>query len=185
MLEALGRLWILGASVDWHGFNSRQRRRRVPLPTYPFERQRYWLEAQPVAGQSQQQITKRTEVSEQEWRPAATSYPRPDLREPYVAPTTDLQRKIAEVWQRVLAIEEIGINDDFFELGGNSLVATHLVMEMREALRMSVPLRDFFETPTVAAISGVLETAEVVKERPKIKPIPRDSMRRKVFTAGS
>jgi amino acid adenylation domain-containing protein len=185
MLEALGRLWILGANVDWPGFNSRQQRRRVPLPTYPFERQRYWVEAQPVAGHSQQQITTPTEVTEPEWRPAATSYPRPDLREPYVAPTTDLQRKIAEVWQRVLAIEEIGINDDFFELGGNSLVATHLVMEMREALRMSVPLRDFFETPTIAALSAVLETAEVVKERPKIKPIPRDSMRRKVFTARS
>ena len=178
MLEALGRLWVVGVNVDWHGFNSRQRHRRVPLPTYPFERRRYWIEAPPVATQ---QIT---EVSEQERRPAATSYPRPALREPYVAPTTDLQRKVAEVWQRVLAIEEIGINDDFFELGGNSLVATQLVMEMREAFTTSVPLRDFFETPTVAAVSAVLET-EVVKERPKIKPIPRDSLRRKVSTAGS
>ena len=90
---------------------------------------------------------------------------------------------MAEVWQRVLAIEEIGINDDFFELGGNSLVATQLVMEMRETFRMSVPLRDFFDTPTVAALSAVLETAEVVKELPKIKPIPRDSLRRKALTA--
>jgi amino acid adenylation domain-containing protein len=185
ILEALGRLWILGINVDWQGFNSRQRCRRVPLPTYPFERQRYWVEAQPVASQSQQQITNRPEVSDQEWRPAATSYPRPALREPYVAPTTDLQRKIAEVWQRVLAIEEVGINDDFFELGGNSMVATQLVMELREALRMSVPLRGFFETPTVAALSSALETAEVVKELPKIKPIPRDSLRRQVFTATS
>jgi amino acid adenylation domain-containing protein len=185
MLEALGRLWILGVSVDWQGFNSRQRRRRVPLPTYPFERQRYWIETQPVASQPQQQTTKRPEVSEQEWRPAATSYPRPALHEPYVAPTTDLQRKIAEVWQRVLAIEEIGINDNFFELGGNSLVATQLVMEMRETFSTSVPLRDFFETPTIAAVSAGLETAEVVKEVPKIKPIPRDSLRRKALSAGS
>ena len=106
------------------------------------------------------------------------------MRGSYVAPTTDLQRKMAEVWQRVLAIEELGINDDFFELGGNSLLATQLVMEMREAFRMSVPLRDFFETPTVAALSAVLETAEVVGEVPKIKPIPRDSLRCKALTAG-
>jgi len=185
MLEALGRLWIHGVSVDWHAFNSRQRRRRVPLPTYPFERQRYWVEAQPVASQPRQQITKLPEVSEQERRPAATSYPRPDLPEPYVAPTTGLQRKIAEVWQRVLAIEEIGINDNFFELGGNSLVATQVVTEMRETFRISVPLRDFFETPTIAAVSAILETAEIVKELPKIKPIHRDSFRRKVSTAGS
>ena len=79
---------------------------------------------------------------------------------------------MAEVWRRVLAIEEIGINDDFFELGGNSLVATQLVTGMREAFRMSVPLRDFFEMPTVAALSAVLETVEVVEQLPKIKPIP-------------
>ena len=180
MLEALGRLWIHGVNVDWEGFNLRQRRRRVPLPTYPFERRRYWVEAQHVP---QQQITEQPEV--QEWRPAATSYPRPVLREPYVAPTTDVQRKIAAVWQRVLAIEEIGINDDFFELGGNSLVATQLVTELRESFRVAVPLRDFFETPTIAAVAAVLETAEVVKELPKIKPINRDSLRRKVLTAGS
>jgi acyl transferase domain-containing protein len=183
MLEALGRLWIHGVNVDWHGFNSRQRRRRVPLPTYPFERRRYWVEAQPVASQAQQQLAEQPEV--QERRSAATSYPRPVLREPYVAPTTDVQRKIAAVWQRVLAIEEIGINDDFFELGGNSLVATQVVTEMRESFRVAVPLRDFFETPTIAAVAAVLETAEVVKELPKIKPINRDSLRRKVLTARS
>jgi acyl transferase domain-containing protein/long-subunit acyl-CoA synthetase (AMP-forming) len=184
MLEALGRLWIHGVDVDWQGFNSRQRRRRVPLPTYPFERQRYWVGPQSATNQPQEQITNRPEA-EQEWRRTGSSYPRPALRVPYVAPTTDVQRKMAEVWQHVLAIEEIGIDDDFFELGGNSLLATQLVMEMREAFRMLVPLSNFFETPTVAALSAVLETAEVVKEVPKIKPIPRESLRRKVLAAGA
>ncbi|HYG61904.1 MAG TPA: type I polyketide synthase, partial [Thermoanaerobaculia bacterium] len=44
LLRALGRLWASGARVDWAGFHAGERRRRVPLPTYPFERQRYWLE---------------------------------------------------------------------------------------------------------------------------------------------
>jgi acyl transferase domain-containing protein len=177
MLEALGKLWILGVDVDWDGFNSRQRRRRVPLPTYPFERRRYWINAQPAATQPQEEVT------EQPRRPIRTAYPRPALREPYVAPVTEMQKKAAEVWQRVLAIEEIGINDDFFELGGNSLLATQLVTEMRETFTTPVPLRDFFETPTIAAVSALLETAAVVQEVPKIKPIPRDSLRRKVLAA--
>ena len=109
-------------------------------------------------------------------RPPGTFYPRPALREPYIAPTTAVQCKIVEVWQRVLAIEEIGINDDFFELGGNSLLATQLVMELREAFQMTIPLRNFFETPTVAALSTVIETT-IVEEVPKIKPIPRSSLR--------
>ncbi len=115
--------------------------------------------------------------AEQTRRSPATFYPRPALREPYVAPANDLQRKMAEVWQRVLAIEEVGVNDDFFELGGNSLLATQLVMEMREAFSMSVPLRDFFEKPTVAALSAVIETKAVTEELPRIKRIPRESLR--------
>ncbi len=115
--------------------------------------------------------------AEQARRPPGTSYPRPALREPYAAPATEVQAKLAEIWQRVLAIDEIGINDDFFELGGNSLLATQLVMEMREALKMSVPLRDFFESPTIAALSTLLQSAAAVAEVPKIKSIPRDSLR--------
>ncbi|MGD2089535.1 MAG: SDR family NAD(P)-dependent oxidoreductase [Candidatus Aminicenantes bacterium] len=44
LMNTLGRLWLSGAAVDWSGFYSRERRHRIPLPTYPFERQRYWIE---------------------------------------------------------------------------------------------------------------------------------------------
>jgi acyl transferase domain-containing protein/acyl carrier protein len=44
VLEAVGRLWIAGVEIDWLRFHNGERRRRVPLPTYPFERQRYWLD---------------------------------------------------------------------------------------------------------------------------------------------
>jgi len=43
----LGQLWSAGVDVDWAAFYSREQRRRIPLPTYPFERQRYWIDAQP------------------------------------------------------------------------------------------------------------------------------------------
>lgn len=44
MLEAAGKLWLVGSEIDWKGFNGSEPRQRVPLPTYPFERQRYWIE---------------------------------------------------------------------------------------------------------------------------------------------
>jgi acyl transferase domain-containing protein len=47
MLDALGRLWVAGAPVNWPAFSSAEHRRRIPLPTYPFERQRYWVEPKP------------------------------------------------------------------------------------------------------------------------------------------
>ena len=114
--------------------------------------------------------------AEQARRPPGKFYPRPALREPYAAPATEAQEKLARIWQQVLAIDKIGINDDFFELGGNSLLATQLVMETREAFKRSVPLRDFFETPTIAELSALLQSVEAVSELPPIKRIPRRSL---------
>lgn len=48
ILSTLGRLWLTGVQVDWPAFYAQEKRHRVPLPTYPFERQRYWIEAQPI-----------------------------------------------------------------------------------------------------------------------------------------
>ena len=118
--------------------------------------------------------------AEQARKGLGSFYPRPSLLEPYVAPRHDVESKMAEVWQQVLGIEQIGINDDFFELGGNSLLATQLVMRMREALQSAFPLRDFFATPTVAALSTIVagtdDNAAATKSL-KIKAIPRDSIR--------
>ena len=49
LLGSLGRLWLAGVEVDWAGFHAHARRRRLPLPVYPFERQRYWIESRPTA----------------------------------------------------------------------------------------------------------------------------------------
>ncbi len=50
LLGALGRLWLGGVTVDWKGFAAHEQRRRVPLPTYPFQRERYWIDARPLGG---------------------------------------------------------------------------------------------------------------------------------------
>ncbi len=52
LLHSLGRLWLAGAEIDWSGFHGGERRRRVPLPAYPFERQRYWIEPGIEPGQT-------------------------------------------------------------------------------------------------------------------------------------
>lgn len=54
MLTTLGRLWLANVKVDWPKLSGGERRRRVPLPTYPFERQRYWVDPQPGSGQARQ-----------------------------------------------------------------------------------------------------------------------------------
>jgi len=103
---------------------------------------------------------------------------RPDLATEQVAPRTDAERTIARIWQDLLGIEEIGIHDNFFELGGQSLLATQLVARVRALFKTELPLRSFFEAPTVAGLAQLVEDARERNEgaqTPSIVPLSRDA----------
>ena len=94
--------------------------------------------------------------------------PEPDLdaivaRE-YVAPKTDLEVNLAKAWQEVLKIDLVGTTDDFFELGGNSLQALHLIREVKAFAGVRVDLPMVFDAPTVRDLATTLETTGAVSE---------------------
>ncbi|MDX2090384.1 MAG: amino acid adenylation domain-containing protein, partial [Kofleriaceae bacterium] len=69
----------------------------------------------------------------------------------YVAPRTEVEVLLAQVWRELLGLERVGIDDSFFELGGHSLLAMRLVSRVRAALGTELPVRAVFESPTLAA----------------------------------
>ncbi|MEH0844045.1 SDR family NAD(P)-dependent oxidoreductase [Micromonospora sp. CPCC 205711] len=73
------------------------------------------------------------------------------------APRTELEATIAGVWRDGLGVGEVGVDDDFFALGGNSLVAVQLIAAMRKATGVRLPMRSLFETPTVAGLAARIE----------------------------
>ncbi len=95
----------------------------------------------------------------------------------YVAPGTPTEESIAEIWARILKVERVGVQDNFFLLGGHSLLVTQVVSHLREALQVELPLRAIFEAPTVAGLAERVEATR--RERPGIQapplvPVPRD-----------
>ncbi len=82
---------------------------------------------------------------------------RPDLGEQYEAPQTNLEKYIAEKWERLLQITPVGRNDKFFELGGNSILAAKFIGEMMNASGASIFITTIFDHPTVAAYTAFLE----------------------------
>jgi acyl transferase domain-containing protein/acyl carrier protein len=92
-------------------------------------------------------------------RPTGTSHARPHLGVSFLAPRNDVERKIAEVWQQFLGVDEVGIHDNFFLLGGHSLLGTRLISRLRDTFDLDIPLRRLFDAPTVAGL------AEIVVER--------------------
>ena len=89
---------------------------------------------------------------------------RPDLAVEYVAPQNELQAEIAAIWAKLLGIESIGIYDDFFDLGGNSLMGTQLISQLRETFQVELPLRSLFEDPTIAGVSKIIAEAREKSE---------------------
>ncbi len=84
---------------------------------------------------------------------------RPDLRQPYQPPRNELERKIADIWQDVLGINQVGVADGFFELGGDSLLAMQVLNRTREATQAKLSFRHLFEKQTVAKLAELVEDA--------------------------
>ncbi|MEN1970718.1 condensation domain-containing protein, partial [Lentibacillus sp. N15] len=89
----------------------------------------------------------------------------------YVAPTTELEEKLVEIWQEVLGIGRIGVNDNFFSLGGHSLKAIQLMSNIHKKLQIEIPVRIIFERSTVKQLARCLRNQERV-ENQSIDPVP-------------
>jgi acyl carrier protein len=96
---------------------------------------------------------------------------RPELSSTYVAPRTALESVVAGIWANVLGLEQVGMHDNFFDLGGHSMLATRVTFRVREALLIELPMRSLFEAPTVESLVNVIaqmwgdrSTAEKVAE---------------------
>ncbi|MGV9882264.1 SDR family NAD(P)-dependent oxidoreductase, partial [Streptomyces sp. NPDC003379] len=81
---------------------------------------------------------------------------RPGLLNAYVAPATDLERRLAEVWEELLGIEAVGVQDNFFELGGSSLLGLQVVHRIRTGLKIAVPLTVVYEGPTIRSLAKLI-----------------------------
>ena len=79
----------------------------------------------------------------------------------YVEPRTPVERELVGIWQRLLAVGRVGIRDDFFDLGGHSLIALQVVGEAERALDRPVPLSLIFECPTIEDLAAAIEAGAV------------------------
>ena len=81
---------------------------------------------------------------------------RPKLDNPFVSPRTPMEIELSAIWSAVLGIDELGIHDNFFELGGDSLRATRVIASLMEVFGADLPIKTFFDAPTIAQLAEQL-----------------------------
>jgi amino acid adenylation domain-containing protein len=91
----------------------------------------------------------------------------------HVPPRTDAERRVAEIWARVLGVERVGATDDFFDLGGHSLRATRVISHVRTAFGAEVPVRALFEAPVLARFAEEVERMAAVPAEPAVAFVTR------------
>ncbi len=242
LLGTLGKLWLAGVEIDWQGFYRHERRHRVRLPGYPFERSRFWIDridridsqtaASRQSGETQTISTALTggdgfarardlapgrrlvlieddetasriarlrelealgaevvvltaaeaaamsetlEMSAEAPAPARSMggrHARPRLANPYVAPQTAAEIRIAGIFEELLGIAGVGAHDSFFDLGGHSLLATQVLARLRDRFGVELQLPEMFAEPTAAGLARYLDIDKVKAQPAESRPVP-------------
>ncbi|WP_202080466.1 type I polyketide synthase [Caldalkalibacillus salinus] len=176
-LSTVGRLWSMGFSLKWSTLQSQDQARpfKSALPTYPFKKKVHWIGQPPVSAETQQERQNSELVGPNVRHPQQsvnddlvksesgqsnvpmTKHERPAIDTVYVPPETDCQETLVDIWEELLGIEGIGIDDHFFELGGHSLMATQLLTRIREAYPIDLTLEQMFQAPNVRELAAHIE----------------------------
>ncbi len=97
---------------------------------------------------------------------------RPELATNYQAPHSEVEKTIAKVWKQVLQLEKVGIDDNFFDLGGNSLLVVQVNNKLREIWNRDLSVVEIFQNPTIKSLaqhlsqkSSAQTTLEKMRER--------------------
>jgi acyl transferase domain-containing protein/thioesterase domain-containing protein/acyl carrier protein len=103
-------------------------------------------------------------------------FDRPQLDGDYVAPETEIERTLVGIWEDLLGVQNVGVEDSFFDLGGHSLIAVRLFAKVRKTYNVDFPISILFEAPTIRACAeliqertGIIETDDTAQKKPKKK----------------
>jgi acyl transferase domain-containing protein len=162
-LGALGQLWLHGVAVDWKGHWRGESRRREPIPTYCFDRKRYWIDAviEPWSpaisadGAGLEAASPDGEAASSETT-ITNGGARPDISTPFALPRTPTERVLAQIWGELLGIDQVGIYDNFFELGGDSVLGVQ-VASKANARGMRLSPKHLFDHQCVADLAAAVD----------------------------
>lgn len=139
---ALGKCWLSGVNIDWYRYYQYETRSNVVLPTYPFERQKYWL--------------KKHTSTEKEYSASHKS-----MRNVRSEPKEGIEQEIADIWSLLLEVDEIAATDNFFDIGGDEFSAVKLVNQIRNQFDVEIELKQVFENASIRDLAELIVEKQI------------------------
>lgn len=165
LLHMIGKLWSMGADVDWKRYYMGLTTYRVAVPTYPFQRKPYWIDPSlssldtGVNNGGSDTLSKTTcsDVIQEEL-----------MLDQYEILCASIERIIASIWMDAMGVDHLSMDDNFFVLGGNSLLATNMVYQLEMIFSVNLSLETFFTNPTVKELADYIMSHYEEKESLRI-----------------
>ncbi|MGI0491591.1 amino acid adenylation domain-containing protein [Alkalinema pantanalense CENA528] len=168
LMQAIGHLWLSGVAIDWAAFYADEYRHRVPLPTYPFERQRYWIDPKPFAS-SEAETVREPESIPTQVLPVASllNVPLnlPAVQSEVISPMAEPRIKrliplLQEVFEETSGFEldSEDLTSTFLDLGMDSLTLTQVALAVQKKFKIKLTFRNLLEDyPNLASLSEHLD----------------------------
>jgi acyl transferase domain-containing protein len=152
LLQVIGQLWETGVEVAWPRMYEGSEPGRIPLPTYAWDQQRYWVAGKAESSHFNPQSTQQAEpLSEQMGQPD----PELGAQEEYEPETgSQIERTIAALWKNMLGVSRVRVDDSFFALGGDSLLALQLTAKLNKIFSLNLSLHTVLEAKTLARLAA-------------------------------
>ncbi len=176
IMSTVGQLWLANVPLDWAEFYKGEKRYRLPLPTYPFERQRFWIENNP-----QKPATASVEVTSS-MEPDEVTRPAEKPEESAgVIQDKDIEQTLADIWKDILGVKQVNNTDNFFDLGGTSLMAVNLFSEIESIYGKRFPLATLMKAPSIKQLAELIQEDKPVVEWTSLVEIKKGNTRPPLF----
>jgi amino acid adenylation domain-containing protein len=177
LMQAIGHLWLAGISLDWQAFYANEFRQRVPLPTYPFERKRYWIDPLPASASTSPQPAVTT-INSSLNEPATASVFIPT--ETQSQPMTNSRKQhlipvLKEVVENTSGLDLASVDAEatFLEMGLDSLSLTQVAIALKKRFKVKIAFRNLLEDyPNLETLATFLDQSLPPDALPAPEPLP-------------
>lgn len=170
LLNKIGHLWAYGVTIDWKNFYENESRNRIPLPLYSFDTYPYpavvnfgnlstSYSQTPQPGQDapdSEQLEQSGDTGASSLQSSTSLRPRPSLGTPYTPPQDETEKALVSLFQQFFGVGPIGVLDNFYELGGDSLNSVQLANLIRKS-DLTVTFQDLLSLQNIREISRKLK----------------------------